>query len=419
MSRRGVALGAAGLVVAGTGVAAALGLSGRAGTGPAPAARERHTAPVVRQTLVDSVTVSGRPGFGTAVPVRSDAAGTVTWLPAVGTTVGRGGQLLRVDDQPVVLLYGRLPMYRALTAGPPAAPGHAGGSHVDSPAAGVSTVDSGGPAGGTDSAAPAGGTGGGGPAGGTDSAAPAGGTGGGGPAGGTAGSVGNDVAQLEANLWALGYRGFTVDRAYTAATAAAVRHWQHDLGLPETGQVGRDQVSYAAGPVRVAGWLARVGGPAAGDVLSTTGTSAAVECAVDADKAGWAVPGARVTVALPGGRTVPGTVTAAAPAQPAADAEAGPARDTVQVTVAVADQRALRAAGPVDIDVTYAAATRRDVLTVPVDALLALAEGGYGVEVDDGTSTRVVAVRTGLFATGRVEVSGPDLRPGLSVRVPQ
>ena len=49
---------------------------------------------------------------------------------------------------------------------------------------------------------------------------------------------------------------------------------------------------------------------------------------------------------------------------------------------------------------------RENVLTVPVAALLALAEGGYGVEVVDGDASRLVAVETGLFADGRVEVTG-------------
>ena len=34
---------------------------------------------------------------------------------------------------------------------------------------------------------------------------------------------------------ALGYTGFTVDKEFTASTAAAVKKWQDDLGLTETG----------------------------------------------------------------------------------------------------------------------------------------------------------------------------------------
>jgi hypothetical protein len=58
------------------------------------------------------------------------------------------------------------------------------------------------------------------------------------------------------------------------------------------------------------------------------------------------------------------------------------------------------------------------VLAVPANALLALLEGGYAVErVTDGGGTELVAVETGLFADGWVEVSG-DLAEGDEVVVP-
>jgi len=58
------------------------------------------------------------------------------------------------------------------------------------------------------------------------------------------------------------------------------------------------------------------------------------------------------------------------------------------------------------------------VLTVPVAALLALAEGGYGLEVVDGGRSSITAVETGLFADGRVEVSGSGIAAGTTVGVP-
>jgi hypothetical protein len=48
-----------------------------------------------------------------------------------------------------------------------------------------------------------------------------------------------------------------------------------------------------------------------------------------------------------------------------------------------------------------------DVLIVPVGALLALAEGGYAVEVVDGAgASRLVGVDIGEILDGRAEVSG-------------
>jgi hypothetical protein len=61
------------------------------------------------------------------------------------------------------------------------------------------------------------------------------------------------------------------------------------------------------------------------------------------------------------------------------------------------------------------------VLAVPVDALLALAGGGYAVEVvGAGGVHRLVAVTLGLFddAEGLVQVSGPGLQAGQRVVVP-
>jgi multidrug efflux pump subunit AcrA (membrane-fusion protein) len=59
---------------------------------------------------------------------------------------------------------------------------------------------------------------------------------------------------------------------------------------------------------------------------------------------------------------------------------------------------------------------------VPVNALLALLEGGYAVEVaaEDGT-TSLVGVEVGLFADGWVEITDatdPGLEEGDEVVVP-
>jgi hypothetical protein len=68
--------------------------------------------------------------------------------------------------------------------------------------------------------------------------------------------------------------------------------------------------------------------------------------------------------------------------------------------------------------VAVVADQRKDVLTVPVAALLALAEGGYGVQVVEGSTTRIVAVQAGMFADGRVEISGTGIDAGTVVGMP-
>jgi hypothetical protein len=90
----------------------------------------------------------------------------------------------------------------------------------------------------------------------------------------------------------------------------------------------------------------------------------------------------------------------------------------VEVTVAIDDQRALGRLDAAAVDVRYPAKQRKGVLTVPVGALLALAEGGYGLEVVDGQGSQVLPVTVGMFAGGRVEVSGEGVTEGLPVGLP-
>jgi multidrug efflux pump subunit AcrA (membrane-fusion protein) len=73
---------------------------------------------------------------------------------------------------------------------------------------------------------------------------------------------------------------------------------------------------------------------------------------------------------------------------------------------------------PVNVEITTESA--QNVLAVPVDALLALAGGGYAVELADGRVHRLVAVTVGLFddAEGLVQVSGQGLYAGQRVVVP-
>ena len=85
---------------------------------PAPAAVTADptlTTTTVRKTdLADTRTVGGTLGFGAAHPVKGSGSGVLTELPAVGTRITRGAALYRVDDQPVVVLYGDTPLFRPI-----------------------------------------------------------------------------------------------------------------------------------------------------------------------------------------------------------------------------------------------------------------------------------------------------------------
>lgn len=232
-------------------------------------------------------------------------------------------------------------------------------------------------------------------------------------------SEGPDVLQLEQNLRALGYTGFTVDDEYTSATAQAVEEWQEDRDLEETGAVELGQVVFAAGPIRVDSLAAQEGDPTGPGqkVLTFTGTTMAVTVQLEAADQRLAKKNAKVSVTLPDDSSIGGRVGEVSTVIiPAAAPDKEP-ETKIEVVVALDKQPTAYALA--SVNVTFTAAERKNVLTVPVAALLALQEGGFGVEVVDGTTSRYVPVKTGMFANGRVEISGGGIAEGLSVGVPK
>ncbi|NNJ62821.1 MAG: efflux RND transporter periplasmic adaptor subunit [Dactylosporangium sp.] len=340
-------------LVIGAGVAAALGLGGAsrdtAGTSTLPPA----TTKVTRQTLVDQETKDGELGYGTTHTVGTQLAGTVTWLPDTGSTVARGQALYRVNDTPVVLLYGTLPAYRTLR------------NDVS----------------------------------------------------------GADVKAFEQNLRDLGYTGFTVDEDYTSATADAVERWQDDLGLDQTGRVERGRIIYATGQVRIDSQATEVGSVLGqgGAVLSFAGTDRVITATIDVDDQRLARKDATVTITLPDGGESTGRISTVETIIETAPGSSGKEATTdtkIEVTITSDDPTVLAAYDQASVEVAFTASERENVLTVPVSALLALAEGGFGLQLVEGSTTRMIAVRTGLFASGRVEVSGDAVAEGLTVGMP-
>jgi len=235
------------------------------------------------------------------------------------------------------------------------------------------------------------------------------------------GSEGTDVLQLEQNLSAMGYDGFTVDDEYTDATAEAVEEWQEDLGLDETGVVELGSVLFAPGHIRVDSVEAQEGSPIGPNqnVLTYTGTRKAVTVQLDAADQRLAKTSAQVTVTLPDGKTVPGRVEKVSTVIIPAESPDKDPETKVEVIVAIDNQKAVAAWALASVDVTFTASERKNVLTVPVAALVALREGGFGVEVTDGTSSHYVPVKTGLFANGQVEISGTGIKAGTAVGIPK
>jgi hypothetical protein len=82
-----------------------------------PAAYATATATITRRSLTAQTLVDATLGYTGAYTVVNRSPGTITGLPAIGQVVRQGGVLYRVDGRPVILLYGRVPAYRALSYG--------------------------------------------------------------------------------------------------------------------------------------------------------------------------------------------------------------------------------------------------------------------------------------------------------------
>jgi multidrug efflux pump subunit AcrA (membrane-fusion protein) len=247
------------------------------------------------------------------------------------------------------------------------------------------------------------------------------------------GDSGPDVRQLEQDLIALGdasAANLTADGSFTSADAEAVRRWQSALGVARTGVVELGDADFLAGAIRVTALHAAVGGAVQGGqpVLDYTATTRMVTVALSPSLSAQVQAGDAVTVDLPDGRTrLSGRVSnvstvATAASQPggqAAQTQNGAPQATIGVAVAFDDPSRVTALdqAPVTVDITTQSA--RGVLAVPVNALLALAGGGYGVEVADADGRhRLVTVQTGIFDSSRVQVSGAGLSEGQRVVVP-
>jgi hypothetical protein len=280
-------------------------------------------------------------------------------------------------------------------------------------------------------------------------------------------SDGTDVGELTHDLIAAGYgAGLTQSDHYSSATAAAVRRWQRGRGLPANGEILLGQVVFEPGPIRVTSVTASVGasvggggggggeagaGGAAGGggtVLTATSTTPIVTVDLDVTQEYLVKPGDAVSIVLPDGTSTArghiesvgnvavcpggggiGTGTGASTGATAADQSpcssigsggGGGSNSSPTVTVTITLDHTPRGAtldqAPVNVNITTQRAD--DVLAVPVNALLALQGGGFGVDVMTGNTSHLVGVTTGLYSNSLVQISGSGITPGTRVEVP-
>ncbi|MHC0432980.1 peptidoglycan-binding protein [Streptomyces sp. O3] len=233
------------------------------------------------------------------------------------------------------------------------------------------------------------------------------------------GDKGRDVRQLKRNLRELGHNpALADDEEFTAGTEEAVRRWQKKHGLKQTGRIGPGQIAFAPGSVRIQAANAAVAdrvGPGQ-QVLTTTSSERVVELRVKVSEAALAEEGTKVRIELPDGTTAPGTVASVGATATTGD-DPGDKTPRVAVTVTFDDPDKVDGIDKSPATVKLTGQTRKNVLSVPVSALLALPDGSFGVQVVEGKRTREVKVTLGMFAQGRVEISGKDLAAGMKVGV--
>ncbi|WP_329787975.1 peptidoglycan-binding protein [Lentzea sp. DG1S-22] len=223
-------------------------------------------------------------------------------------------------------------------------------------------------------------------------------------------SNGPDVKVVEENLAALGFQDFgTPDEKFTYYTATALKKWQKANGLEQTGKLGAGDVVVQPGAIRVASVTGQLGAPAGGDLMKVTGTERAVTVELEQSKQRLAKQGEKVELSITGGKPATGTITGVN--RTTGDPNQG-SKPKIVLTISVDDPKAAEGLDTANVTALFTVAKKQNVLAVPIGALLALNEGGYGVVTDDG---RTVPVTAGIFAKGQVEVQGEGLREGMRV----
>ncbi len=227
---------------------------------------------------------------------------------------------------------------------------------------------------------------------------------------------GPDVRQLEQALMDLGYSPGMLDGVYDIDTATAVSAWTSEEGHGKDGRLPVGSVVFNEGDLRIGEVLADVGaavGPTS-PVISAADVETIVRLDLPAEDQGLLSVGSNVVIVMPDRSETVGTVTFVSSV--ATGGEPGnPA--TFAVEIALDDLSVAEGLDQAPVDVRAVSEAVENVLAVPVSALLALAEGGYAVELVDDTGTTLVSVDPGFFADGWVEITG-NVQVGDVVVVP-
>ena len=232
---------------------------------------------------------------------------------------------------------------------------------------------------------------------------------------------GADVKQLEQALRDLGFFDEEPDEKFRWATVEAIMDWQESHGLSQTGTLPLGSIVFSDGDLRIGTVTANIGdqvGPGS-ELFQASDTTQVVEVNLNLSDQQLAVLDTAVVVRLPGGAETTGKiVSVGTPTE--TEGATGQQVTVIPLVIALDDPDAAAAFQEASVTVDIPSERREDVLSVPVGALLAITPDQFGVEVVDADgTTRQVPVETGLFAGGRVEISGEGIDAGTEVVVPK
>ncbi len=327
------------------------GSSGSGQQGAPPPA----TAAVTRRDIAATTPVSATLGYARSWTVRGQGGGTLTRLPSVGQVIGQGQALYRVDNgSPVVLLYGSVPVWRALDEG-------------------VTGAD--------------------------------------------VSQLNHDLVALgdavRSEVSAAGWDYFSWETAYGVQKLE-----EHLGVAAPPGALLLGQVVFEPGALRVATVTGSLGGPASGPVLTATSDRHVVTIPLDVSQQSEVRAGNRVTVTLPDGTTTPGVVfsvgTVAVTSESGGTATT---TIPVAVKLTDPQAAGSLDQAPVTVNITTATAHDALVVPVTA-LLAQSSGGYAVEVVGPGNTRRYVPVRPGISddTSGLVQVTGA-LAPGQRVVV--
>jgi len=319
---------------------------------PATETTSTQTVAVERRTLKETGTVSGELGYDESITVSAGVSGGVlTWLPTEGAVVRRGKAAYRVNDEPVVLLIGKLPLYRTLSDGVDGADVKQLEQNLEKLGYDPGTVDE------------------------------------------------SFTSYTEAAVEDLQEDLGLEETGVVTADSFTVLPGELRVGTPSASigtQLQPGATLYAATSTH--------------RVISVDLDPADEELAVKGAKAEVTLPNGRTTRATVASV---GTVATSTGEGDTGDGSDPSAEGTIPVTLTLDKPQdvARLSAAPVTVDLTRT--TRKDVLVVPVTSLVALAEGGFAVRREGGALAAVepglyadgqVEILSGLAEGDRVEV---------------